>query len=587
MRFCSTIYLLLCCTLTVCSQTAITTIVPREAVVQGESFQVQYVLEGSDKNAVFKTPLFPDFRIITGPNVYAGSISSAQGTKPVQNAVITLEAIRPGRFPIPGIQVTINGVAMRSEEAFVEVISVAEAGQRQKRANKPGSELVSLYPGEDPAPVIQKNLFLRVEVNKQQVYPGEPVVATFKLYSRLESRSDIVRNPGFYGFAVVDMLNLSDHEQGQEKLNGDLFDVHIIRRVQLFPQKPGEYTIDEMEVKNKVYFITDKKQKRPGSTIREGVFGKDDDPATGKNSQVFETEMHSEPVRIMVKPFPAALPADYSGATGQFSLQTLTAKNELYKNEEGVFILRVTGTGNFTQLAAPVVSWPAGVEGFEPAIHDSLDKKQTAIAGYREFRYSFLAPPGKYVLPAIRYNYFDPVRKSFFSLRSDSVRLVVSNEEKKAVTETSNRPAEFGNKSTSWVAAGIVVFCVIVSLIYWIFIRKEPEQVIKAMPKPVIRPAETFLPAAGDTDAVFYRELQSGIYTYYQQFFMEGKIFGKSDLMDLLAGKLADTSQLEALSHCLDTCELVLYTRVVPDKTQVEWLEMMTGLLNQTGEKLQ
>ena len=587
MRFCSTIFLLLYCTLTVCSQTVITTIVPREAVVQGESFQVQYVLEGSDKNAVFKTPLFPDFRIITGPNVYAGSISSAQGTKPVQNAVITLEAIRPGRFPIPGIQVTLNGVAMRSEEAFVEVISVAEAGQRQKKANRPGSELVSLYPGEDPAPVIQKNLFLRVEVNKKQVYPGEPVVATFKLYSRLESRSDIVRNPGFYGFAVVDMLNLADYEKGQEKLNGDLFDVHIIRRVQLFPEKPGVFTIDEMEVKNKVYFITDKKQKGPGSSIREGVFGKDDDPAAGKNSQVFETEMHSEPVRITVKPYPAALPADYSGATGQFSLKTLTAKSGLYKNEEGVFIIRVTGNGNFTQLAAPIVNWPAGVEGFEPAIHDSLDKKQPVLAGYREFRYTFLAAPGTYALPAIRYNYFDPVRKSFFSLRSDSVKLVVNNEEKKAVAETNSRPADFGNKSTSWVAAGIVVFCVIGSLIYWIFIRKEPEKELKAVPKPVIRPAETFLPAAGDTDVVFYRDLQTGIYTYYQQFFADDKIFGKSDLMGLLAGKIEDRSQLETLRHCLDTCELVLYTRVVPDKTQVEWLEMMTGLLNQTGEKLQ
>ncbi|MBL0152301.1 MAG: BatD family protein [Chitinophagaceae bacterium] len=587
MRFCSTIFLLLCCTLTVCSQTVITTIVPREAVVQGESFQVQYVLEGSDKNAVFKTPLFPDFRIITGPNVYAGSIRSAQGTKPVQNAVITLEAIRPGRFPIPGIQVTLNGVAMRSEEAFVQVISVAEASSRQKKENRPGSELVSLYPGEDPAPVIQKNLFLRVEVNKQQVYPGEPVVATFKLYSRLESRSDIVRNPGFYGFAVVDMLNLADQEKGQEKLNGDLFDVHIIRRVQLFPEKPGEFTIDEMEVKNKIYFITDRKQKQPGSTIREGVFGKDDDPAAGKNSQVFETEMHSEPVRIVVKPFPAALPADYSGATGQFSMQTLTSKSELYKNEEGVFIIRITGTGNFTQLAAPVVNWPAGVEGFEPAIHDSLDKKRPVLAGYREFRYTFLAAPGKYALPAIRYNYFDPVRKSFFSLRSDSVKLVVNNEEKKAVAENNSRPAEFGNKSTSWVAAGIVVFCVIGSLIYWIFIRKEPEKELKAIPKPVIRPAEKFLPAAGDTDAVFYRDMQAGIYAYYQQFFMEDKIFGKSDLMDLLAGKIEDSPQLETLRHCLDTCELVLYTGVVPDKTQGEWLEMITGLLNQTGEKLQ
>lgn len=587
MRFCSTIFLLLCCTLTVCAQTVITTIVPREAVVQGESFQVQYVLEGSDKNAVFKTPLFPDFRIITGPNVYAGSIRSSQGTKPVQNAVITLEAIRPGRFPIPGIQVTLNGVAMRSEEAFVEVISVAEAGQRQKKANRPGSELVSLFPGEDPAPVIQKNLFLRVEVNKQQVYPGEPVVATFKLYSRLESRSDIVRNPGFYGFAVVDMLNLSDHEQTQEKIKGDLFDVHIIRRVQLFPQKPGEYMIDAMEVKNKVYFINDAKPSKKGSTVREGVLGGDDDPSPGKNSYVFETEMESEPVKIIVKPFPQAQPANYAGATGQFRLTSTVSKKELYKNEEGVFVIRLSGAGNFTQLAAPLINWPEGMEGFEPAIHDSLDKKQSVLTGFREFRYTFLAPTATYTLPAVRYTYFDPGSQSFVSLKTDSFKVVVSNEEKKQMIETSTRPADFGNKSTSWIAAGIVVALVFVSLIYWIFFRKEPVPETKDVPRAVVQPAEAFMPTAGQTDTFFYRQLQTGINEYYQQFFPAESIFGKSELLELLQEKIKDPVQLDTLQYCLDTCELVLYSGITPDKSQTEWLEVVPALLNQTGEKLQ
>ena len=53
---------------------------------------------------------------------------------------------------------------------------------------------------------------MKVLVDKRSCFVGEPVLATFKLYSRLESKSDIVKNPGFYGFTVQDMINLADKQ---------------------------------------------------------------------------------------------------------------------------------------------------------------------------------------------------------------------------------------------------------------------------------------------------------------------------------------------------------------------------------------
>ena len=38
-------------------------------------------------------------------------------------------------------------------------------------------------------------------------------------------------------FLFFDMINLSDKEVLAEKINGKLFDVHTIRKVQLFPCK--------------------------------------------------------------------------------------------------------------------------------------------------------------------------------------------------------------------------------------------------------------------------------------------------------------------------------------------------------------
>jgi hypothetical protein len=44
-------------------------------------------------------------------------------------------------------------------------------------------------------------------VDRRTCFVGEPVVATFKLFSRLQSKSEIIKNPGFYGFSVNDMIS--------------------------------------------------------------------------------------------------------------------------------------------------------------------------------------------------------------------------------------------------------------------------------------------------------------------------------------------------------------------------------------------
>src|SRR5687768_17364044 len=232
------------------AQPAFKTIIPQHPVVTGESFQVQYIIEDDAELSQIRIPAFPGFRIVSGPNVYYGSVSTIHGVKLVRNTVYTLAAMKPGKFRIPPAIIHGPEGELRSNEVMIEVISKDEA---LKNFNKDGRNSgYLLKPGEDAYKKIQQNLFVKVMVDKQTCYVGEPVLATFKLYSRLESRSDIVKNPGFYGFTVYDMINLSDKLVVTEDVNGKIFDVHTIRKVQLYALQAGEYTIDPMMVKNKV-----------------------------------------------------------------------------------------------------------------------------------------------------------------------------------------------------------------------------------------------------------------------------------------------------------------------------------------------
>ncbi|MGH2552474.1 MAG: BatD family protein, partial [Chitinophagaceae bacterium] len=286
------------------SQNRFETIGPGRPVIAGESFQIQFVIAEADKVTNFKAPLFNNLRFISGPNQYNGSATTPNGIIAIRNIVYTLEALYPGQYKINGAFAMINGKPFRSNDLTLEVIA---KGKTEKKPDGKAAGFNADYmlrPGEDPYDKIRKNLFLKVEVDRKSCYAGEPVLAEFKLYSRLESYSDIVKNPGFYGFTVYDMINLADKRVNTEMLNGKLFDVHTIRKVQLFPLQAGSYTIDAMEVKNKIEFSRSMVSKKPEQEIIEGLGGEDHTGAGNENTVMFETTMHTDPVVIRVKPVP-------------------------------------------------------------------------------------------------------------------------------------------------------------------------------------------------------------------------------------------------------------------------------------------
>ena len=245
-------------------------------------------------------------------------------------------------------------------------------------------------------------------VDKRSCFIGEPVLATFKLYSRLESKSDIVKNPGFYGFTVHDMVNLSDKQVVPENVNGKAFDVHTIRKVQLYPLQAGVFTIDAMEVKNNIEFSRSTVNKKTEQEIVEGVLGNNESDEKKGNTEAFESSMSTEPVTINVKPLPdKTKPISFEGATGLFTISAEAVKNKLSREEGDMLEITISGKGNFVQLNAPAVQWPKGMEGFEPSVKDSLDKSASPLTGSRTYRYPFVsATAGEYTIPGITFSFF-------------------------------------------------------------------------------------------------------------------------------------------------------------------------------------
>lgn len=550
-------------------QTSFKTIVPERPVVEGESFRVQYVVENPGEVDNFLAPVFKGFRIVNAPEIREGKTGLGASAKSFHNTAYTLEPVKPGRYTITGAMATVDGKLLRSNDVSLLVISKEDAEQLRKQTDAAGDDPSYLRPGEDPYQKIKQNLFVKVQVSKKSCYPGEPVLATFKLFSTLQSSSEVVKNPGFYGFTIYDMVNLSDKEKTVEMINGKLFDVHTIRKVQLYPLQTGKFTIDPMEVHNKVELSRSQVSRKTEQKIIEGLMdGDDEDGPRNPGAEIFETTVATEPVTINVKPIAARnKPENFNGAIGRFTIEATLEKSALGKNEEGFLVVTIKGKGNFTQLSAPSLVWPKGIEGFEPSVKDFLDKTSVPLSGERSFRYAFASgQPGAYELPAVAYEYYDTDSNRYKTISTKPIKVAVSNKEKEAVVEQPKKTSiKAINKKVSLIAAGIIVMAVIITLVYWL--RQKKEVVKEPLPgeklpvrisvEELLQPAVLMIPAA-DTD--FYKALQQATWKAMEQHFVLNGNHSKAALISLLKKQETAQADIDALTSLLSQCEMGIFT---------------------------
>lgn len=577
------ILFLLLITLTGSSQVVFKTIAPTEPVVAGVSFRIQFYVEGSPVHEL-TAPDFSPFRVVEGPDVYP---VKSDGTGLLfKNYVFTLVASKPGDYLIPGASLRTGNSILQSSIARIKVISAARSMEAMQNANVPTGYY--LGPDENAEEKIRQNLFLRMSTDKKSCYTGEPILVTYKLYSRLESSTDIIKNPGFYGFTVQDMIGLQEQKLSTEQLNGKEFYVHTIRKLQLYPLQAGRFTIDPMEIKNRVKFSTRIMNRKTQQRIAEGMLGgtdaeneKEEDGTTS-----VENQMRTDPLVIEVKPLPEKnKPADFNAAVGRFTLHARLEQSTLARNEEGFLVVSIEGEGNFVQLSAPVIEWPAGIEGFEAVVSDSLDNLKMPLAGKRQFRYGFVSTEaGVFSLPVVRFSYFDTDSNRYRTMESKALKINVSQQEKQRSTmDTPKTSIDELSQEKSRIAIIVVVLLVSAVLAYWALKKKPvatvPLQAKKA--KPDI--GDLLAVSAGmlsGTDPAFYATLHRTIWDYFNECFdITGSARSKENLVELLRDRGADDETIHSLKSILSDCETGIYTSAVPGKSNERLMEETRLLL--------
>jgi hypothetical protein len=602
--------LLICCLWVpfcqqVLGQVKFSTVVNQKEIGKNDYLQVEYIVENANSVEQLTAPSFTGFTVSSGPMQQSGmSVINGSVTK-YEGITFVLQPTSTGRKVIPGATAIIDGKQMRSNPVVVQVTNASSSqGSAQQLNPSPFNldipeimpdinEEYVLRPGENVTEKIKNNLLVKLEVSKTSCYIGEPIIATYKLCSRLKSESKVTRRPTLNGFSVYDMIQPESNSPTVEKIGGKMFNVHIIRKVQLYPLQEGIFELDPAELDNTVRFV-----RVEGNGSRGSLRQLMDDYFNGMSQGKLEEEhitLGSKPVTITVKPLPeAGKPLSFDGAVGKFSLSAVLTKKEIPADETGELDVLLKGDGNITMINAPAVTWPSGAEAYEPAVKEDINKMVSPLNGTKRFQYPFtVKAPGTVIIPPVEFSYFDPAANAYKTIHTDSLLLRVTKAThpiKKAIASKIDKiipSSGFNWLNLLWLLPVLIV----IALAFFINKRNRKKAVVQTLPVTPVVVKDPFEAArtalqSGDS-ASFYKEMGRSIWNKLaEKLPVTSSQLNKPVVTSLLRQRAVPETTIAALENILLETEMALYTPVHSTHDMKASLERAELVVNKLDKEI-
>ncbi len=393
--------------------------VDRNAVEVGEQVAFTLEVEGANLSRV-GTPAAPAVEglamLSRSPSLRrSASIINGVSSQSVAYTWV-LRPVKAGSARIGPVRIEIDGRAYKTSPIVVTVSGNASSA--------PGAQ--SGGGQEEESAFSQRDLFLRVVPSAQTAFVNEQIILAYRLYFKQgvqvrESRmTDSWDADGFWR----EDLEIEQRPTPEVVVeNGIRYNVITLKRVALFPTRPGTLRVEPLRIQTEAYL-----------------------PFTGRGLEQFfgfgrgmeQVSLQSPPLEVRAKALPPGAPAGFAGAVGTFRLQTRTGDTRLEAGEALELTATVEGSGNLATLAPPRVEVPGAFERYDPQADVSLARGGAGISGEKSFRYVFVPRVnGRFDLPAVRFSYFDPQAGVYRTDSSATATVIVEG----AAAEASRSPA--------------------------------------------------------------------------------------------------------------------------------------------------
>ncbi len=432
-----------------------------DAVGIGEQIQVLVTVQSNDDFEMSEPQLgeVAGLRLLQAQN--AGQSSStrmniingkSEFSKTVQQQFVYIfEAAKKGLTTLPSVKVNVNGQDYQSAPQTFSVSDKPTNQRNLRQRNQPQAEPIDPFADEEdmftqlmkqrqqmmdevqkqlgggrgfggaqpfgglgagqPSQIPSRKLdintneafFLLLETDKTTVFEGEQVTANWYLYTQSQIESlDRAKFPDLKGFWKEIIEEVPSLRFEQEIVNGLMYKKALLASHALFPIKPGQAAIDEFKIKAKVRMLT------------PNGYG-----------QLSEYTKSSRRQLIKVLPLPIEnKPLSFSGAVGQFQIQTQVDGIQFPAGQPFLLRLRFEGQGNAKLIELPPIEWPEGLEIYDTKSESKFFKNGQS---YKEFEIYLIAKnKGSIQIPKISFSYFDPNSKTYVTKTTETLTLDIS-----------------------------------------------------------------------------------------------------------------------------------------------------------------
>ena len=379
-----------------------------------EQFNVTFVIEGA-KPTDFSWDPGADFDLVWGPQQGRSTSIQIVNGKRTESSQTTysyiLRPLKTGKFTLAQASAKVKGNEIYSNHHTIEVVSSGSSSGQSSQPSQ-SSQSQSVNKQTQQGTISDSDLFLRLSLNRSDVVVGEPVIATIKLYQRVNIAGfEGVSFPSFDGFWSQEIEAPSNIEFQRETYDGQIYNAAVLRKFLIIPQHQGKLKIDPAEL----VCLVSVRVSSGGNSIFDGFFDE---------YRNVRKKVQTVPVTVNVSPLPAGAPASFGGGVGEFSISASVSKDSLKTHEAASLVVTVSGKGNVSLLEAPKVSFPPDMEVYDTKVTSNM--APGGMSGTRKYEFPFIPRShGDFVIEPIKYSYYDVNQKRYVTLETQPIDLVV------------------------------------------------------------------------------------------------------------------------------------------------------------------